>query len=154
MLKTDTVNNNTVVWRHLYRKPLWMLANPYTPRSYSHWSTFLSMTALYRDNTSSTIVIISAKTPSLIDACLNISTDSYFFIFSLVYYVCMYYVHHHFSPVFFQLLWLRLSVINKRYLILIDLITGLFKWKSREAGPKWGPLGATFFIGGAPLDSP
>jgi len=32
-------------------------------------------------------------------------------------------------------------------------ITGLFKWKSREAGPKWGgALGrSTFFIGGGPL---
>ena len=46
------------------------------------------------------------KTPSLIDACLNISTDSYFFLFlflfTLAYYVCMYCVYHHFFPVFFS----------------------------------------------------
>jgi len=33
------------------------------------------------------------------------------------------------------------------------LNTGLFKWKSREAGPKWGTTGGTFFIG-APVEPP
>ena len=29
-------------------------------------------------------------------------------------------------------------------------ITGLFKWKSRETGPKWGPLGSHFSLESAP----